>query len=667
MQDILGLLLQKLFANKDIVMRKLLLVLFLHLLVIGIVNAQQKDPAAMYAVGLSFVETNDLANYDDAYKLFMEAASKGYVPAQAAAAYMLENGFGVSKDLVKAKTLAETASSAGDGLASWVLAQISEEKQEGNSVIMTHVRKAFDQGYPLSKMMFAKLYAEGSVAYTIPKDENKSLEILRELAYSGNELASPLYGYFLRKTGGSSTMAFKYLELAAEKGNPEAMAQVANMYLYGEGVSKSEALALKYYKSSSDAGCPLGKEGLADCYRLGIGTGGVFNERALSLYNSLSSTSPRVAFLQGYYLNKGEGVAKDVKRALSLFESASEKGNVFAQAFLGISCFDGEEPFEDKDNEKAYPYLLAALNNENSGLLPKAVASQVCQYVAVCKRYGLGTEMDVSEADKLRDKSEQLKSESKGEVIPFGLIGPITPSESISSCGLSWSSEEYSDILGKVSFDYPKDYLDKAPEQAAVKQPKPAEAAQPKRESQTVILSEAKDLPNQQTVAPTPKTPKAPKAAKSGRLAIMIEASPYCFAPTSVVSSRDNNTYWLKGSAIDLSASVGWLSDSGLFIGGGAGFESFSGGRMSVIQGFVDARYFMGGSGSGLFLGARGGVGMGSPEYGIGISAAGLLGYKIAFGGNMGLNIGLKAGINSFTDDNKTMGNVVGPFVEICF
>lgn len=653
MQDILGLLLQKLFANKDIVMRKLLSVLFLHLLVIGIVNAQQKDPAAMYAVGLSFVETNDLDNYDDAYKLFMEAASKGYVPAQAAAAYMLKNGFGVSKDLVKAKTLAETASSAGDGLASWVLAQISEEKQEGNSVIMTHVRKAFDQGYPLSKMMFAKLYAEGSVAYTIPKDENKSLEILRELAYSGNELASPLYGYFLRKTGGSSTTAFKYLELAAEKGNPEAMAQVANMYLYGEGVSKSEALALKYYKSSSDAGCPLGKEGLADCYRLGIGTGGVFNERALTLYNSLSSTSPRVSFLQGYYLNKGEGVAKDVKRALSLFESASEKGNVFAQAFLGISCFDGEEPFEDKDNEKAYPYLLAALNNENFGLLPKAVASQVCQYVAVCKRYGLGTEMDVSDADRLRDKSEQLKSESKGEVIPFGLIGPITPSESISSCGLSWSSEEYSGLLEKVTFDYPKDYLDRAPEQAVVEQPKPVVEEKP------------------QQVAPVtsadPKTPKTPKAAKSGRLAIMIEASPYCFAPTSVVSSRDNNTYWLKGSAIDLSASVGWLSDSGLFIGGGAGFESFSGGRMSVIQGFVDARYFMGGSGSGLFLGARGGVGMGSPEYGIGISAAGLLGYKIAFGGNMGLNIGLKAGINSFTDDNKTMGNVVGPFVEICF
>ena len=89
---------------------------------------------------------------------------------------------------------------------------------------------------------------------------------------------------------------------------------------------------------------------------------------------------------------------------------------------------------------------------------------------------------------------------------------------------------------------------------------------------------------------------------------------------------------------------------------------------MSVIQGFADARYFMGGaSGSGVFLGARGGVGLGSPEFGLGITAAGLVGYKFSLGGSTGLNLGLKAGINSFTDDNKTMGNVVGPFVGVSF
>ena len=638
-------------------MRKQLSILVLYLFALCLANAQQKDPAAMYAVGLSYLETNDPADYKEAYKYFSEASSKGYTPAQAATSYLLKNGLGVKKDLVKARSLAETASLAGDGLASWLIAQICEENGDYNSEIVAYMRKAFDQGYPLSKMMFAKLYAEGSPAYNVQKDERKSIELLRERAETGDDFACALYGFYLRKNGGDSSKALKYLELAADNGNPEAMAQLANMYFHGEGVSESKALAFKYYKAAADSGSDSGKEGLADCYRLGIGAGGVFNERALTLYNSLSSTNPRLSYLQGYYLNKGEGIAKDVKRALSLFESASEKGNVFAQAFLGISCFDGEEPFEDKDNEKAYPYLLAALNNENFELLPKSIASQVCQYVAVCKRYGLGTEMDVSEADRLRDKSEQLKLESQGEVIPFGWIGLIAPSESISSCGLSWSSEEYSDILARITFDYPKDYLDKAPEQAAVEQPKPVVEEKPQQVA-----------PVTPAVVPpaAPKTPKAPKSSKTGRTAFMIEGAPYCFAPTSVISSRDHNKYWLKGSAIDISATLGRLADSGFFIGAGAGYETFSGERMSVIQGFLDLRYFLG-SKSGLFFGARVGAAYGSPEYGIGLTAAGMLGYKISLGGSTGLNLGIKAVMNMFMDENKTQGNIVAPFVGISF
>ena len=44
-----------------------------------------------------------------------------------------------------------------------------------------------------------------------------------------------------------------------------------------------------------------------------------------------------------------------------------------------------------------------------------------------------------------------------------------------------------------------------------------------------------------------------------------------------------------------------------------------------------------------------------------------MLGYSIPIGGSTALILGLKAGINSFSDEAKTMGNVVGPFVGICF
>ena len=464
--------------------------------------------------------------------------------------------------------------------------------------------------------------------------------LLRKCADAGDPDAAAFYGVELLRKG--SLQAFKYLKAAADSGNSAAMAQVANMYYFGNGVAKDDAQAFIYYKMSADKGDLTGIEGLADCYRLGIGTGGVFNERASNLYVILEERTPRVRFLRAYYLNKGEGVSKDSGKALELFEKAGSDGNVFAQAFLGLSCFEGTDPFLEKDNAKSFKYLESAMTNKDFDKLPKTIASSVYQYAAACKLYGFGTSEDEAEADRLLEKSKEMKNVALTETVPFGLVGMMSPEESLESCSLSWDSEVISEILSRAASENQTDKIDEASQPATPVTP-------------TVVPPAA------------PKTPKAPKAAKSGRLAIMIEASPYCFAPTSVVSSRDNNTYWLKGSAIDLSAAVGWLSDSGLFIGGGAGFESFSGGRMSVIQGFVDARYFMGGSGSGLFLGARGGVGMGSPEYGIGITAAGLLGYKIAPGGSTGLTLGLKAGINSFTDDNKTMGNVVGPFVGVSF
>ena len=618
-------------------------------------DANRGDVTAMFRLGKSYLQSGDESLYSEAYKWLTKASDKGNVQAKALLAYMLKNGIGVQSDPLEAEKLLGVASRANDGLAWWLSAQMAKESGKGDWYIRGFVEKAFSAGYPMARLLFAKYYSVGNLGYDLAKDEIKSRQLLNQCADDGDPDAAALYGIELLRQG--SSQAFQYLKRAADGGNSSAMAQVANMYFHGNGVPRDESQAFVYYKMSADKGNLSGIEGLADCYRLGIGTGGVFNERASNLYAGLNEKTPREMFLRGYYLNKGEGVAKDTKLALTLFEEAGQKGNVFAQAYLAIACFEGADPFMEKDNAKSYEYLEAALANKDFGLLPKSIASSVCQYAAACKLYGFGTTEDEAEADRLSERSRELKRLSSSEQVPFGLIGMISPEESLESCSFSWDSEEFANILDKVTLDYPvlEREMDARPE--------------PKTEPETpaVIPSEAKDLPNQQTVAPAPKTQKT-KGPKSGRLAVLIEASPYCFAPSSVISSRDNNTYWLKGSAIDLSASVGWLTRSGLFIGGGAGFESFSGSRMSVIQGFVDARYFTGGSDkSGIFLGARGGIGLGAPEYGIGITAAGMLGYKISIGGSAGINIGLKAGINSFTDDNKTMGNVVGPFVGIIF
>ena len=618
-------------------------------------SAKRGDEKAMYDLGMSLLRQGGDENVKDAYSWIKKSAEKEYAPSQAVMAYFLRNGVGTDRDLNQAWYNGNKAAGKGDGLASWVLAQLSKDRGYEQSMVNDNLKRALDQEYPIAKLFYAKGYSEGSQTFGIGKDEAKSRQLLQEVDKAGIADASALLGI---QTIDSPQIAFAYLKKAADAGMAGAASLVGSMYYHGEGIGKNPAEAFKYFEKAAELKDPAGMEGLADCYRTGVGTG-VFQERAFNLYAELKDPSPRVMYILGCYYNEGVSTAKDPKKAIDLFEKAAAKGNVFTQAVLGIAHYEGSAPFEEKDFDKAYSYLTKALENEAFGQITEDVASKVYECAARCVRFGRGGAVkSKEEADKLQEKADALSESASSKSFPFGSIGLATFKESVAACDISWASLGYEDILEKVTFDYPKDYLDRAPEQAAVDQPKPVVEEKPQ---QVAPVSPA-------VVPPAaPKTPKAPKAAKSGRLAIIIEASPYCFAPTSVVSSRDNNTYWLKGSAIDLSASVGWLSDSGLFIGGGAGFESFSGGRMSVIQGFVDARYFMGGSGSGLFLGARGGVGMGSPEYGIGISAAGLLGYKIAFGGNMGLNIGLKAGINSFTDDNKTMGNVVGPFVGISF
>ena len=625
-------------------------------LVVFSVIALAQNKEQLYERGLSYLKEGNTENVKESYSLIKKSAEQGYVPAQALLAYLVKNGIGTKKDLDEAWRLAQSAMAQGDGFASWVGAQILEEKGFDFSGIRGYVFHAYEREYPLAKLLYAKGYAKGNADLGLNKDEAESWQILEELSTS--ELPEVLALLASQKID-NSQIAFTYLKKAADAGIPEAAAIVANMYYNGEGVSRSESEAFKYYEKAAAKKVPAGIEGLADCYRTGVGAG-LFQERAFNLYKDLQDPSPRVMYILGCYFNEGISTAKDLSKAADLFGKSASKGNVFAQAMLGLAHYDGSAPFDAKDFDKAYSYIKSALDNPELGKLPAEIAAKVYNYAARCVRFGRGGAVkDVDEADRLQAKADALGEDAGSQPLPFASIGLLPFSEAAKKYDFSWDSEVFENILDRVTLDYPKDYLDKVPEQVE----------QPEQETPTVIPSEAKDLPNQQTVAPapTPKTSKE-KSPKSGRLSVMIDASPYCFAPTSVVSSRDGNTYWLKGSAIDVSASVGWLTNTGLFIGAGAGYEAFSGSRMSVIQGFVDARYFLGGAdNSGIFLGARGGVGMGSPEYGIGITAAGMLGYKISIGEKVGLNIGLKAGINSFTDDNKTMGNVVGPFVGISF
>lgn len=608
------------------------------------------DPVSMYERGLSLMKRGGgTKDVKEAFSWFQKSAESDFGPAQAMVAYYFKNGISVNQDRNKAWTWAVKGSEKNDGFAFWLLAQMAKENSGSLSEIRSYIESALGQNYPLAQLLYSKYYATGSSDFGISQNKAVSEKLLQEAADQGLTDAAALLGGIFAKQGKDYGAAFRYLKAAADGNNPHAMSQVANMLYYGLGTGTNDSQTFKYYEKAGAANDPAGVEGLADCYRLGIGAG-VFQERAFNLYSKLSEPSSRILYILGHYYNDGVCTAIDRKKAISLFEKSASMGSIFALAMLGTAYYEGTAPFDARDFSKAYPLLKAAFDSEYFNQLPPSVAADVLSCLAKCFRFGRGGAVkNIAEAERLQKMAEEKRDDSTAP-LPFAVVGMIPFGESIAAYNVSWDSDEFSDILGKATFDYPKDNLNRPSSEEIAK------------------VSKTDNQVSQQGKEKVKSDSPTASAGRSGRVVFILDAAPYGFGPTSVVSSRDRNTYWLRGQVMEFSASAGWLSGSGAFIGGGAAYDIYSGSRMSVVRGFIEAIYFIGApNNSGILLGVQAGIASGSPDFGMGMSASGKLGYRIHLSGNSSIIFGAKADVNSFSDDNKTKGTLVAPYVGISF
>lgn len=639
--------------------------------------ARKGDLKAMYEVGLSYFKQGDKKGFEEAYDWFLKSAEKDYGPSEVMTAYLLKTGIVKTDDPNGAWKWAQRAYGEGDSLGAWLLAQICSERDFDKGTVYDYINKAYESNYPLAKFLIAKLYATGSTDYPIRMDITKSRRMLQEITECDIPIVSAMIG---AQSLDNPQLAFPHLKSAADSGIPAAMSQVANMYFNGAGVAKNISEAFKYYQMAADKNDPLGMEGLADCYRTGTGTG-IFHERAFNLYKNLDS--PRALYILGCYYNEGISVAKDQKKAVDLFQKAASKGNVFAQALLGTAYYDGSSPFDSKNFDLAYNYLNSAQKNKNFEQLPSEMASKVLECLARCFRFGRGgAPTNREEAERLQVRADALKKSVTSGNLPFASVKVMSFPESKDRCGITWDSTEFDDILGLITFDYPRDYLNSKADPKIIVEaeqviPPVEQKVEQKQESKVEqnITTNQVEPPKQDKPKPVkqdrPKPAKQDKLAKltpakdqTGKVAVFVEVAPLGFGPSSIISKKDDKSYWLKGQVTEASASVGWLGESG-FIGGGAAFDSYSGGRMSSFLGFVDFRYTKALKKNGFMAGGRAGLAYAS-DYGLGVNAAGTLGYMISIGG-IAIDLGLKAGITAFKDENKTKTGLLAPFVGICF
>lgn len=143
----------------------------------------------------------------------------------------------------------------------------------------------------------------------------------------------------------------KIIELsnASKLGDANAMFELGELYLYGDGVTEDSNIAAEWYLKAAQAGHAGAMYELGDLYTLGWGVVVDINEaekwysEAMKLYIKEAETGDSNAmFKLGEIYDLGLGVSEDVNMALDWYQRASLAGNSGAMYKLGDKYYFGE-------------------------------------------------------------------------------------------------------------------------------------------------------------------------------------------------------------------------------------------------------------------------------------------------------------------------------------
>lgn len=130
--------------------------------------------------------------------------------------------------------------------------------------------------------------------------------------------------------------AFAMYKEAAELGHPDAMNNLADMYLNGEGTARNEQLALKWFTKAAEHDVVEAMYTLGIMYEQGIGTE-VNEKTALMFYEKAANLGDAEAqYRMGMIYFEGElGQASHIEQAIHYFKLAALQYHVDALFNLG--------------------------------------------------------------------------------------------------------------------------------------------------------------------------------------------------------------------------------------------------------------------------------------------------------------------------------------------
>ena len=493
----------------------------------------------------------------------------------------------------------------------------------------------------------------------------------QKAAEKGDGPAAEYLGFYYL-TQGEYEQALNYFRTASDAGMPESMAALATLYSTGSGTDKDEMQAYKWYRKAAEAGSQAGYEGLADCMRTISGD----LEESGDMYEKISNPSDRVCFILGYFYAFA-GREDEYGRAQELLKKAAAAGHVYASAFLGITCYEGNPPFSKEDEKAALEYLRFAY--EHSDALPMELKQRIYNILSTYYAEGLaGVAKDTELAESLAVMAENME---EFESYPFGYEGMMSLYDYIGQ--YAPSPEEMAQKLkpGTSGSSGKAKPADKEKQEEKSKD-KPKDKPETKPEEKIDVKPEVKPEEDSSTNSGYEDniyrvSPNKEKKESNAKFTLNLDASPIPFM--GGVSSEQVAGAWVKSDVANYSASVGLRIKTSFFIGVGGGVESYKPSQQSyyLISGtkyndftlkpvYLDMRWYLARSKFSPVIGAKAGVAFGGVSE-MDLYLGGMLGFNYRFGNWFAMNLGVKASYTIPYGVSETKYMSVVPVVGISF
>ena len=215
--------------------------------------AEAGNADGQYQLGLLTAAKGTPRDLEEAFGWLHKAARQGHVGAQVVVAMHLLEGHGVKADAKSARTWLEGAAKARDPVANFLLGQmhLAGDKPDSDAA-RPFLKVAAMAGHREAQYRFGQLLSQ-----LTPQEQRREAVIWLERAqHAGHLAAANRLGELLREDVGDPQQlarAREFFSVAAERGNRDAMYNLALMDNLGLGGPRDTANALKWFSRAADA------------------------------------------------------------------------------------------------------------------------------------------------------------------------------------------------------------------------------------------------------------------------------------------------------------------------------------------------------------------------------------------------------------------------------